>query len=123
MPEEKRVCLFCGKKITGRPDKLYCNDICRTGYLNEQKRLNNIEIRTINLALKKNWNILKRLLGEKEAILVSEQDLVHSGFLFDYHTHFIKSKSEKNPFTFCFNYGYVDIGIGRYKVMRKWSKN
>jgi hypothetical protein len=95
---------------------------CRTGYMNEQKRLNNIEIRTINLALKKNWNILKRLLGEKDSVTVVEQDLTHSGFIFEYHTHFFTTETQKNEFTFCFNYGYREVSNKHYKIIRRWTK-
>jgi predicted nucleic acid-binding Zn ribbon protein len=121
MPEIKRQCLACGKALlVGRSDKKYCNDICRTAYSNDKKGNENKEIRTIFLALKRNRNILKRLRGEKESILISEQVLVHSGFIFDYHTHYFTSETQKNTFTFCFDYGYRDTGGKRYKIIRRW---
>ena len=121
MATNKRGCLFCGKSISGRPDKKYCDDLCRTAYSNEQKSKENKEIRTISLALKKNRNILKRLAGEKEYVLVSKETLMLRGFLFDYHTHYFTSEAQKNIFTFCFDYGYRDAGNKRYKIIRRWK--
>lgn len=116
----KRKCLYCGKTFEGRPDKKYCNDACRTGYSNDQKIKENREIRTISLALKKNRNILKRLKGEKDYTLISEETLLLNGFLFDYHTHYFTSESQKNVFTFCYDYGYRDMGNKKYKIIRRW---
>jgi|SRR5450631_2911421 len=115
----KRKCLNCGKTFEGRPDKKYCNDACRTGYSNEQKIKENKEIRTISLALKKNRNILKRLKGEKEYTLISEEMLLLNGFLFDYHTHYFISESQKNIFTFCYDYGYREVSDKKYKIIRR----
>jgi hypothetical protein len=120
MTSAKRPCLFCGKMLAGRPDKKYCDDQCRTSYSNDLKIKENKEIRTIALALKRNRNILKRLIGKKDEHMISEERLVHSGFLFDYHTHYFTSELQKNTFTFCFDYGYRDIGNKKYKIIRRW---
>ena len=116
----KRKCLYCDKILEGRADKKYCDDSCRTAFSNELKIKENKEIRTISLALKKNRNILKRLKGEKESTLISEETLLLAGFLFDYHTHYFTSESQQNVFTFCYDYGYRDMGNKKYKIIRRW---
>src|ERR1700722_7408454 len=120
MSTNKRQCLFCGKPISGRPDKRYCDDQCRTNYSNELKIKENEEIRSIRLALRKNRNILKKYIGKKDEYLISKEMLVNSGFLFDFHTHFFTSELQKNVFTFCYDYGYRDIGNKKFKIIRRW---
>ncbi len=120
MTPTKRKCLYCGKMFEGRSDKKYCSELHRIAYSNDQKIQENKEIRTVSLALRKNRNILKRFKGEKEYALVSEEALVLNGFLFDYHTHYFTSESQKNIFTFCFDYGYRDMGNKQFKIIRRW---
>ena len=120
MSVNKRQCLFCGKTLAGRPDKKYCNDQCRTNFSNDLKIKENKDIRTISLALKKNRNILKSYMGRKDADMIPEETLVHSGFRFDYHTHYFTSESQKNVFTFCYDYGYREVGDKKYKIIRRW---
>jgi predicted nucleic acid-binding Zn ribbon protein len=121
MSTNKRECLCCGKVISGRPDKKYCDDQCRTNFSNELKIKENEEIRSIRLALRKNRNILKKYIGKKDEYLVTKEILVHSGFLFDYQTHFFTSELQKNVFTFCYDYGYRDIGNKKFKIIRRWG--
>ena len=120
MPVNKRHCLFCGKLLAGRPDKKYCNDQCRTNFSNDQKMKENLDIRSISLALKKNRNILKKFIATKNANMVPEDLLRNSGFRFDYHTHYFTSELQKNVFTFCYDYGYRNIGNKKYKIIRTW---
>lgn len=113
-------CIYCGKKFEGRPDKKYCNDQCRTNFSNDLKIKENKEIRSISLALKKNRNILKRFSEIKNGNMVPEESLRNSGFRFDYHTHYFTSELQKNVFTFCYDYGYREIGNKKYKIIRTW---
>ena len=114
-------CLYCGKKFEGRPDKKYCDDQCRINFSNDLKMKENKDIRTISLALKKNRNILKKFIGRKDAHVIPEETLSHSGFRFDNHTHYFTSESQKNVFTFCYDYGYREIGNKKYKIIRRWG--
>jgi predicted nucleic acid-binding Zn ribbon protein len=120
MSANKRQCIFCGKSLSGRSDKKYCNDQCRTNFSNDLKMKENLDIRTISLALKKNRNILRKFIGVKDANLVTEDLLRNSGFRFDYHTHYFTSELQKNVFTFCYDYGYRNIGNKKYKIIRTW---
>lgn len=113
-------CIYCGKKFEGRPDKKYCNDQCRTNFSNDLKIKENKEIRSISLALKKNRNILKKFSEIKNGNMVPEESLRNSGFRFDYHTHYFTSELQKNVFTFCYDYGYREIGNKKYKIIRTW---
>jgi hypothetical protein len=114
-------CIYCGKKFEGRADKKYCSDACRTSYSNDLKTRENEEIRSIRLSLRKNRNILKKLIGKKQDQIIPKETLEHNGFLFDYHTHFFTSELQKNVFTFCYDYGYREIGNKKFKIIRRWG--
>ena len=68
----------------------------------------------------KKSNILKRLKSKKEYRLISEETLLLNGFLFDYHTFYFTSESQKNVFTFCYDYGYQEVSEKKYKIIRRW---
>jgi predicted nucleic acid-binding Zn ribbon protein len=114
-------CLNCNKALKGRPDKKYCDDNCRNEYFNRQKELDRKEIRTIDLAIKKNRKILKEVLVGKTSVNISEQDLQLRGFVFYYHTHQLTTKGEQKEYVFCYDYGYHDMRNGWFKVVKSFK--
>ena len=55
------TCKQCGKNITGRLDKKFCDDYCRNTYNNQNKRDDELLIQGINRIIRKNRRILKTL--------------------------------------------------------------
>jgi Uncharacterized protein containing a Zn-ribbon (DUF2116). len=78
---EKRHCLHCGQVITGRVDKKYCDDACRSSYNNQINRKNYQAVRKVNRVLAKNRRILAEFYqrGETE---ISRAELHWRGFDF-----------------------------------------
>lgn len=72
---QMKLCDYCGQPIkSGRSDRKYCSDACKSEYNNQEKRkareLEKPEelpefISAINSIIIKNWRILKELLAIK----------------------------------------------------------
>jgi hypothetical protein len=119
-----RYCKCCHKPIdtlTGRRDRLFCNDGCRNKYHNTQNWMEEQEIKRIQLILKKNRRILKKLFAKKDHDAIDKERLLKEGFEFDYHTHFVVSKIKGNTFTFNFYFGYRKVDSERYKIVKAFE--
>jgi hypothetical protein len=121
---EKKVvstCLQCGKVIrSGRSDKKFCDALCKDEYHNSRKIATHQEIQRIDLALKKNRNILKQLFQPKVDKLVDRDQLLKAGFEFTFHTHQIITKVKQNEFVFCYDYGYREVKEGWYQIIKSF---
>lgn len=102
------ICLDCGTTLMGRVDKKFCNDQCRNNYHNKENREDSNFIRNINVILKKNRNILKRLNPTGKG-KVKKQELVTLGFNFKYFTNLYKTKDGR-IYYFVYEHGYIDLG-------------
>jgi hypothetical protein len=121
MNDIAQKCVNCDKPLKGRTDKKYCDDNCRNEYFNKQKEIERKEIRTIDIALKRNRRILKEVLKEKESVTVPEKQLQEKGFVFHYHTHHLTTKTKQHEYLFCYDYGYHALGNGYFKVIKAFS--
>ncbi|HIZ85414.1 MAG TPA: hypothetical protein IAC04_02875 [Candidatus Coprenecus stercoravium] len=86
MKEEcKRECLYCGGSITGRIDKKFCCNDCKSMYHNQIYRNKQKEVRQIDRILKKNHAIIDSLYssGKRTTSLTQLHDM---GFNFKYIT-------------------------------------
>lgn|SRR5690606_41773710 len=113
-----RKCLQCGGAIAGRPDKRFCDYICRNDYHNSLYREETQQTKGVDRVLRRNRKILKAYWyrGLKR---VEHAQLEKSGFDFDFFTH-LRENEHGRVFRFCFEYGYsfrqdgtVDITIRR----------
>jgi hypothetical protein len=122
MTETYPMCLQCGKRITkGRPDKKFCDDGCKNLYHNKEKIREHREIRKVDIVLKRNRRILKRMFNpKKEDILVDREVLLKQGFEFTFHTHFVITRIKQNEFIFCYDYGYREIEKNKYKIIKSF---
>ena len=118
---EIRQCLQCQGPIkNGRADRKFCSEGCKNEYHNNQKAESRNEIIRIEKALKNNRRILKKVLGAKQEEIVSTETLLKMGFEFDYRTHHVLSKYQKNEYIFCYNYGYRKIDEVKVKVVKSF---
>ena len=124
MDATERNCKQCGQPINlsvGRKDRLFCNEICKNRYHNEQIYEEQQEVKRIQLILKKNRRILKKMFTRKDRDLIAKERLLKEGYEFDYHTHFVISKTKQYPYTFCFDYGYRKVNEELFKVVKAFS--
>lgn len=115
---EKRQCQECDITFTGRKDKKFCCDQCRTAYYNRQNTDQNKFMRNINFILRKNRRILEQFNPSGKAT-VTRTALLDEGFKFAYFTNEYRTKSGK-AYRFCYEYGYLPLENNVYAlVVRK----
>ena len=109
--ENKHHCIFCSKPLSGRSDKKYCNDYCKSEYNNRKKRSTtsfNYSIQRINRILIQNRNILCSIIQNHKSIRIDNESLIIKGFHFNFYTHTIQTKEKIK--IFCYDIGYIKRG-------------
>ncbi len=99
-----KTCIACDERIIGRSDKRFCSDYCRSAHYNKINSDANKFMRNTNNLLRKNRRILMQLLSKGFESIHKDQ-LILSGFRFDYMTHEYRIDNGK-PYRFCYEYGY-----------------
>src|ERR1043166_6863042 len=96
-------CLYCGDPIKkGRSDKKFCDSSCKDSYYNERKEKERSEISKIDLVLKRNRRVLKKLFDpKKQDKHFSREELIRAGFEFGFLTHIAITKTKSNEIIFC----------------------
>ncbi|MBL7709857.1 MAG: hypothetical protein JNJ86_12350 [Chitinophagaceae bacterium] len=124
MPRKPVLCLYCGKPIkSGRADKKFCDSGCKDSYNNARKEGERGEIRTIDLVLKKNRRVLKKLYDpSKPDKKFSREMLIREGFEFGFLTHVAVTKTKMNEIVFCYDYGYREINEDNFQLFPSFSK-
>ena len=102
--EEKRCCIFCGRELTGRSDKKFCDDNCRNNHSYKQNKCNNDVINKINKSLLYNRNILKSITKSRRKI-VKKQILVNNKFNFDMMTG-VRRTQKQQEYKLVYDYAY-----------------
>lgn len=107
MEEEKRYCQNCCRQFSGRADKKFCSDSCRTMYNNRIYRKRFGELTRIDRILKKNHAIIDRLYSSGER-KIDFTELFGMGFNFDYITSLRENPDKSSSFIIgCYDYSYV----------------
>lgn len=90
----KKTCPSCGRTISGRANKRYCDDNCRNNYYYRIYSGQLLLVRNVNAILLRNRMILRNLnsFGRKT---VPKQELVEKEFDFNYFTGIRKTKKGK----------------------------
>ena len=117
-----RKCLACNAQITGRRDKKFCNDYCRSTYHYDKNQGKEPSMfRVIDNQLKDNRRILKEY-NKGGKVTVRKEVLIGEGFNPKYFTHYWKNEKGQ-VYLFCYEYGYLAIKErSREKyVLVKWQ--
>lgn len=122
---EEKLCLYCEKPINlrvGRKDRRFCDEVCKNKYHNTKTWTEEQEIKRIQLLLKKNRRILKKMFARKDKDEISKERLLKEGFDFTYHTHFVYTKHKPNyQYTVCFDYAYRQVEGDKYKIVKAFE--
>ncbi len=100
----KRCCAFCGKELTGRSDKKFCDDMCRNNHAYQQGKFDNEVINRINKSLLYNRNILRSITRRGRKI-VKKQILVDKDFDFNVITGLYKTHRHQE-YMLLYDYAY-----------------
>lgn len=94
LSSKEKICPACGRAITGRANKIYCDDNCRNNYYYRIYNEQLLFVRNINAVLIRNRMILRTLnpFGKKT---VTKQTLIDRDFDFNYFTGIRKTKKGK----------------------------
>ena len=107
---KKKQCMICGEEITGRPDKRFCSDNCRSTFHNRQNSDQTNFIRNINNVLRKNRRILASMNTEGKTSLHRDR-LLENGFNFRYFTNeYVTRKG--TVYRFVYDQGYTERDNG-----------
>lgn len=101
---DTRVCIDCRKPISGRTDKKFCSDGCRSAHHN---RLNNGDAKPVKIVhgiLAKNRKIIIHLLKKKKEISVSGVTLEELGFDFEHFTG--HDQVDGKDYFYCYEFMY-----------------
>lgn len=103
-------CLQCGAPINGRPDKKFCDSLCRNAYHNReaesQRRYHNFVLETVEI----NYAILKEALGDGKRFL-DYYEAVGRGFNPNIITGYRKRYRKDDYFVFDIIYNRSDSRI------------
>ncbi len=112
---KKIECVECAMTFTGRSDKKFCSDQCRSAFNNRMNSDSTSVMRNVNNILRKNRRILANsLLKDKDKI--SREKLNQLGFNFKYSTHSFTSKKGKQ-YTFWYDYGIMQMDNGGFFIV------
>lgn len=112
-----RECMDCHKPLSGRSDKKFCGDHCRSSYHNRLGNGYSRPVKTVNGILKSNRKIIHHLLNKNNEKIVSESTLKELGFKFDYCTKVI-AKADAHEEFHCYEYVYFKTKGNKYNLAR-----
>lgn len=119
---EKKYCIYCHAPVSGRADKKYCDDACRSAYNNRINQQASSFMKSIDNALKRNRRILNSLMPQNtKRIKVTFKNLAALGFNFNYVTHVLSCKNGNTCF-YCYDVGYMPVGDNCYMVVKQREK-
>ncbi len=114
---KKKQCLECGDDFSGRVDKKFCSDNCRSSFNNKMNSDANNFVRNINNTLRKNRRILGQLNPYGKA-KIHRSKLMELGFKFGYFTNQYQTKAG-NIYHFCYEQGYLELSNNYYSLVIK----
>ncbi len=118
-----QTCLQCGKSLTGRSDKKFCDAYCRNSFNNQHKAEDELYMQRLNSKLRKNRRILKTLCPEGKATIRKEV-LDHMGYDFLFFTGLYKSPKSSLIYYLVYDYGFSAIfekGIEKAVIINRQS--
>ena len=116
-----RVCLECGKNLTGRKDKKFCDHHCRSSFHYKTKEDYRHLVHSIHKTIKRNRDILA-LLVENDSSVVSVETLNLIGFQFSYLSHEMTGNHPERV-RCCYDYGYAYTDNGHIEIYDLTSFN
>jgi len=102
----QQKCKNCGDSLSGRADKKFCTDQCRSAYNNRNKQAHEKAISMVNSQLRKNRTILKSLCPVGKAT-VRKEFLEEMGFSFRHFTSIFGKMG--NTYFLCYDFGFMPL--------------
>jgi len=112
-------CMKCGKPLSGRTDKKFCDAYCRNAYNNQHKSIDEQFISLVNSRIRHNRRILKTLSPEGKATIRKEV-LDQMGYDYRYFSGIFKTKA--NLYYLVYDYAFSPIfekGVEKALIVRR----
>lgn len=116
---EKRSCAYCGAELSGRRDKKYCSDYCRSAAHNALSRDYSNYMRKVNNILRRNRRILAKYNPRGKAKIETSL-LAEEGYNFAYFTNIYETK-KGGKYYFCYDQGYIQLPDGTCALVVRQS--
>ena len=97
-------CIHCNKELSGRSDKKYCDQYCKSARQYQLKKKDEGLFLSIERQLKKNRTLLKYFNRAGKSV-IRQNKLIEAGFNPAYFTHYWKN-SKGDVYLFCYEYGF-----------------
>jgi len=108
MKRLQKICLCCDKELTGRIDKKYCSEHCKSAYHYKKAQEEDPKFfNKVDNQLKLNRRISKEYNKAGKATVRTEV-LKEIGFDPNFFTHFWKNK-KGDVYLFCYEYGFLKL--------------
>ncbi|WP_044240214.1 hypothetical protein [Flexithrix dorotheae] len=116
------TCMACGKQLSGRIDKKFCDAHCKSSF-HYQKARNNPSsfFNRVDNQLKLNRRVLKSYNKAGKAT-VRKQVLIEKSFNPKFFTHYWKNK-KGDVYLFCYEFGFLEkLENGKAKyILVQWQ--
>ncbi|CAH8286558.1 hypothetical protein EV196_1094 [Mariniflexile fucanivorans] len=117
-----KECLYCGKELTGRTDKKFCDPQCKSGYQYQKEKQNPERFyNKVDNQLKLNRKILKEF-NKGGKVTIRTEVLKELGFNPNFFTHYWKN-TKGDVYLFVFEYGFLkktELGKDKY-ILVTWQ--
>lgn len=117
-----KKCKTCGKKISGRADKIFCSAICKARS-HRQKEDSNPFLSDVNKILSSNYDIIHNLFdhNSRKQISISHLALSKLGFQFDYCTR-VYLNSKGKWYRYVYDFRWMEFSDQNITIYRATSK-
>ncbi len=112
-----RICRMCGRPVSGRVDKKFCDDHCRSNFNNKARSRAAAEIRLVNSILRHNRRVLNSMVMDDDETYALRSSMDERGFNFNFYTQ-QQTLDDGNIVMLCYDYAWRHIDEIRVKVMR-----
>lgn len=102
--EIKHPCAYCGKEIKDwRRNKRFCDDQCKSKLHNGKRLLIDEDMKYVNKILAKIFDIMQKLVSEKQVVKIGKNELAKKGFNYDFFTQF------RGDYRYCYSLSWREI--------------
>jgi hypothetical protein len=106
-------CGWCHMDIPDwRTNKKFCDEDHKNKFFNKMRKEEGIEMGRVNRILKKNYEILKRIIQDKPSEKIKLQALLDKGFKIKFLTHIV------NDYHNCYNLSWRPVENGNVIISR-----
>ena len=111
-------CPYCGKRVRGRSDKVYCSLSCKNAYSYAQRAATRSEVAAVDDILHRNRIILATLMGDARKETIDRLILTRAKFRWEYHTGHYLNKEGK-IYWLVYDYAWMEFTDQRILIVRK----